>query len=93
VASSVWQVQEAKAHFSEVVEAATRGKPQRVTRHGKQAAVVLSAEAFDRLTRQASGGGENFVEHLLAMPRTKKRSANSNFAIPPASIKPRDIEF
>lgn len=87
-----WQVQEAKARFSEVVEAATRGQPQRVTRRGKDAVVVVSAEAFDQLTRRASGGGATFVEHLLAMPRVKSKAA-ANVEIPRASAKPRDVVF
>ena len=50
----VWQLQDAKAHFSEVVrEARTRG-PQRVTVHGKDAVVVLSAEDYARLASEAA---------------------------------------
>ena len=46
-----WQLQEAKAKFSEVVEAALREGPQAVTRRGNQAVVVVSHEAFVALTQ------------------------------------------
>jgi prevent-host-death family protein len=44
-----WQLQEAKARFSELVEEALRSGPQVVTRRGKRAVVVLSWEAYARL--------------------------------------------
>ena len=43
-----WQVQEAKARFSELVRSADSG-PQTITIHGRRAAVVLSADDYDRL--------------------------------------------
>lgn len=43
-----WQVQEAKARFSELVRRADSG-PQMITVHGRRAAVVLSADDYDRL--------------------------------------------
>ncbi|MCY3605847.1 MAG: type II toxin-antitoxin system Phd/YefM family antitoxin [Gammaproteobacteria bacterium] len=43
-----WQVQEAKARFSELVRSADSG-PQTITVHGRRAAVVLSADDYDRL--------------------------------------------
>lgn len=46
-----WQVQEAKARMSELVKCAQH-EPQDITSHGKSVAVVLSREAFDRLSRQ-----------------------------------------
>ena len=48
-------MQDAKAQLSKVVrDAQTRG-PQRVTLHGRDAAVVVSAEEFDRMRRPVSG--------------------------------------
>lgn len=46
-----WGLAEAKARFSEVVRRAETEGPQRVTVHGREAAVVISAEEFERLTR------------------------------------------
>ena len=46
-----WQVQEAKAHFSALVRSAETAGPQTITVHGRRAAVVLSADDYDRLKR------------------------------------------
>ncbi|MCX7327384.1 MAG: type II toxin-antitoxin system Phd/YefM family antitoxin, partial [Hyphomicrobiales bacterium] len=45
-----WQLQDAKNRFSEVVSKAMREGPQTVTLRGDRAAVVVSAEDYDRLT-------------------------------------------
>jgi len=44
-----WQVQEAKARFSEVVEKARTEGPQTITRHGRERAVLLSIEDYRAL--------------------------------------------
>jgi prevent-host-death family protein len=45
-----WQLQEAKARFSKLVEEALKGEPQLVTRRGRKAVVVLDWETYARLT-------------------------------------------
>ena len=45
-----WPLQDAKARFSEVVRYARENGPQRVTVHGKESVVVVSAEEFAKLT-------------------------------------------
>ena len=47
-----WQLQEAKAKFSELVQKAIDEGPQTVTRHGKPAVVVLAAEQFDLMEKR-----------------------------------------
>lgn len=59
-----WQLQDAKARFSEVVRRAAAEGPQVVTVHGKETAVVLSAEDYHRL--EAKRG--DFVDLLLQFP-------------------------
>jgi prevent-host-death family protein len=66
-----WSLQEAKNSFSAVVEAASRGAPQLVTKRGKPAVIVLSVSAYRQLTRKTEPRGPSFVEHLLAMPKGK----------------------
>ncbi|MEZ5615184.1 MAG: type II toxin-antitoxin system Phd/YefM family antitoxin [Rhodocyclaceae bacterium] len=66
---SAWQLQDAKNHFSEVVDAALQGRPQHVTRRGREAVVVLATSDFRRLTRAERGAAESFVAHLLAVPK------------------------
>ena len=50
----VWKLQDAKAHFSQVVREAREQGPQRVTLHGKDAVVILSAEDYARLAPAAA---------------------------------------
>jgi prevent-host-death family protein len=51
----VWQLQDAKNRFSEVVDRALSEGAQTITRHGKQTAVVISADEY-RAFRAKKGG-------------------------------------
>jgi prevent-host-death family protein len=84
--SSQWRLQDAKAHFSQVVEAALQGEPQHVTRRGKKAVVVLSEQAFAALQRGEGAGAPGFVAHLLSMPRDGQELERILLA-------PRDVDF
>ena len=44
-----WQVQDAKARFSELLDAAIKNGPQVVTRRGIEAAVLIPIEEWRRL--------------------------------------------
>jgi prevent-host-death family protein len=44
-----WQLQEAKAKFSEVVRSATTDGPQAITLHGKAVVVILSKAQYEKL--------------------------------------------
>jgi antitoxin Phd len=44
-----WQVQSAKARFSEVFRRARTEGPQRITRQGKEGVVMIAQEQYDRL--------------------------------------------
>jgi len=59
-----WQLQAAKQRFSELVERARREGPQVVTKHGREAVVVVSAEEYRRLTER----GDDLVEFVRAAP-------------------------
>jgi prevent-host-death family protein len=45
----LWQVQEAKQRFSELLRAAQSDGPQIVTRHGEEIAVLIDIAEFHRL--------------------------------------------
>ena len=60
-----WQIQTAKARFSELVKQAAEDGPQEITLHGKPVAVVLSREAFERLS---GGGAPSLVEFMRRSP-------------------------
>jgi prevent-host-death family protein len=44
-----WQLQTAKARFSELFRRARSEGPQRITRQGKEGVVMLAQEQYDRL--------------------------------------------
>lgn len=57
-----WQIQEAKARFSELVKQAQQDGPQELTAHGKPVAVLVSVETFERMTR-SEGSLVEFMRH------------------------------
>lgn len=62
-----WKLQDAKDQFSKVVDRAMKGEPQRVTRRGQDAVVVVSAKEFDKLEKPASR--KTLVDVLLNAPK------------------------
>jgi len=92
-----WQLQTAKARLSELVEAALRGEPQRITRRGKDAVMVLSEQAYVALTSSAKSDAPDFVTHLLAIPREKalprQPAAGATVVASRARLKLRDIDL
>ena len=67
--SRTWQLQAAKAQFSEVFRRARESAPQVVTKQGKEAVVILALEEFQRLTKrdkQPKSLSKFFAESPLA---------------------------
>ena len=62
-----WQVQQAKAHFSEVLEAAQKRGPQIITKHGTETAVVLSIHEYKAL--KTPEPRMDFIDFLLSAPK------------------------
>lgn len=58
-----FQLQDAKANLSAIVDNAQKGKPAIITRRGKSAAVDLSYEEWQRLAHVPS-----FGRMLMSMP-------------------------
>ncbi|MGO9864139.1 MAG: type II toxin-antitoxin system Phd/YefM family antitoxin [Terriglobales bacterium] len=58
-----WQVQDAKARFSEFLDATIKKGPQVVTRRGIKTAVLVPIEEWERLQKAARPG---LKEWLLA---------------------------
>jgi antitoxin Phd len=52
-AGESWQIQTAKAQFSEVFRRARSEGPQRITRQGKEGVVMIAEEQFARLVGKA----------------------------------------
>lgn len=51
---NVWQLQEAKNKFSNLVDKAHHEGPQIVTKHGKESVVILAIEDYQKLTKPKS---------------------------------------
>uniref|UniRef100_UPI0035692DA1 type II toxin-antitoxin system prevent-host-death family antitoxin n=1 Tax=Roseovarius sp. TaxID=1486281 RepID=UPI0035692DA1 len=58
--------------------------PQEVSRRGKPAVVILSADEYHRLVQGAVQARESFADHLLAFPGED---------VPRAKAAPRDVSF
>lgn len=51
---NVWQLQEAKNKFSNLVDKARHDGPQVVTKHGKEAVVIIAIEDYQKLNKPKS---------------------------------------
>jgi antitoxin Phd len=80
---AVWQIQEAKARFSKVIDRAREEGPQTITRHGTERAVLLSIEDY----RALIAGRPDFRAHLLGGPKVE------DFFIERQRDTGRDIDF
>lgn len=81
----MWTVQDAKNKFSKVVDDAMAGTPQRVSRRGKPAVVIIEARQYDLLLEQARGGRGSFADHLLGFP--------SGLEVERADLRPRGVDL
>lgn len=62
---STWKLQDAKAKFSQLVEDALNKGPQYVTRRGRNAVVVISADKYSQLVSPKP----DFRKFLLDCPK------------------------
>ncbi|MBV9773989.1 MAG: type II toxin-antitoxin system Phd/YefM family antitoxin [Gemmatimonadetes bacterium] len=65
-----WKLEDAKNRFSEVVRLALSHEPQRVTRNGRDAVVVISAEDYERLVAP-----DSLVDFLRESPLAEALSS------------------
>ena len=61
-----WQLQDAKARFSELVRKVRSDGPQHVTVHGRDEVVVMAAEEFRRLQGELTG--KALIKAIQASP-------------------------
>ncbi|HRQ65122.1 MAG TPA: type II toxin-antitoxin system Phd/YefM family antitoxin [Xanthomonadaceae bacterium] len=73
--TEVWTVAEAKAKFSELIDLAQAEGPQTITRKGKTAVVVVSAEEWERKSRRSGNLAEFFAASPLRGSRLKATRA------------------
>jgi prevent-host-death family protein len=61
-----WPLQEARNRFRELVDSALDEGPQRITRHGKQAVVVVAESEWDRRAGPTKRFGDLLADCPLA---------------------------
>jgi antitoxin Phd len=66
-AGESWQVQNAKARFSEVFRRARTEGPQRITRQGKESVVMVAEEQYEQLVGK-SHQPKNLVQFFRQSP-------------------------
>jgi prevent-host-death family protein len=66
-AGDSWQIQSAKARFSEVFRRARNEGPQRITRQGKEGVVMVAEEQYERLVGK-SHQPKNLVQFFRQSP-------------------------
>jgi prevent-host-death family protein len=81
-----WMLHEAKARFSELVRMANTVGPQRVTSHGRNEVVVLSAEEYEKLKGEKSG-------HLLVELMRTSPLRDVEFDSPSVRSPVRDVKL
>lgn len=82
-----WKLEDAKNRFSEVVRLALSHEPQRVTRNGRDAVVVISADDYERLTAPA-----DLVDFLRQSPLAEALSSGDLDIDRPRDLG-RDVTF
>lgn len=81
---NIWQLQDAKSRFSELVDRTMRNGAQIVTRRGKKVVVLIPYEEYRRLTTAQ----RNLAQFLLESPL-----AGSELAIERDHSLPREVDF
>ena len=75
--NAVWQIQEAKNRFSEMIACALTQGPQILTRHGRAVIRVVAVNPSAALETPSNDG---FTQYLLSAPKIE---ASDGLEIPP----------
>lgn len=81
---AIWTVVDAKAHLSQVIDEALSRGPQRITRNGRPAVIVVSMEEWERKTRRKGSLAEFFAASPLR---------ESGLTVDRAKDDPREIDL
>ena len=81
---NIWQLQDAKSKFSQLVDNALHHKPQFVTKHGSNAVVIISFENYLKFIKPK----DDLVAFLRNSPL-----AETELEITRNRDMPRDIEL
>lgn len=82
--NNIWQLQDAKSKFSEMIDRALANGVQIVTRRGQKTVAIVPFDEYQRLTKQS----DSLAQFFLASPL-----AGSDLAIERDKSTPRNIEI
>lgn len=82
--SNIWQLQDAKSKFSQLVEKAMHNTPQIVTKHGNNAVVVLAFDDYQKMIEPK----QNLIAFFENSP-----FLDEDLDLTRNSDRPRDIEI
>jgi prevent-host-death family protein len=77
-----WQLQEAKAKLSQLVERAVEGEAQTITKHGRETAVILSYSEYMRLQKH----NKSALEALSGAPKSELKTYRSKAPVKPIQL-------
>jgi prevent-host-death family protein len=84
MSGNAWTVAEAKAKLSELIERARTRGPQTITRNGRTAAVLVSADAWERKTKRRG----NLADFFAASPLRESGLVIERSKDPPRGVSP-----
>lgn len=84
-----YPIHEARSKLSTLIARALKGQPQRVTRHGKEAVVIVSEKAWNERPKSAPTLADLFIKTIGADPqgfadvigREQESSAKDEWAV------------
>lgn len=82
-----WQVQDAKARFSELLDTTLRKGPQVVTRRGIAAAVLVPIEEWERMQAAARPGLKDLLMSPAGRAPAVARERGHSRRRPPMELK------
>ena len=80
-----WSLDDARNKFSQLLNAALTGEPQKFLDQGQRAVVILAAQEYDRLRKLDESQVPSFSELLLEIPQDDQDFDRS-------SIRPRAVD-
>jgi len=75
--TAIWAVAKAKSKLSAVIDQALAEGPQTITRNGRKAVVVVSAEEWERKGKRKGNLAEFFAASPLSGSRLRIRRSNA----------------
>jgi len=82
-----WKIAEAKSNLSELVREAATG-PQRIDNRGREVAVVIAVDEYERLVEQAAeGGGAARMQRFLELSAQLRAEGGAEIELPPREAR------